>query len=92
MEPFALFLALGTSIAQAEAAAAEGRLSLEALTNCVYYRLSELMPDSLPLLRDLMFNRMKIVPWLHREQLRMLAGLKTGVLTHRDGAALAGLR
>ena len=55
-EPFALFLALGTSITQAEAAAAEGRLSLEALTNCVYYRLSELMPDSLPLLRDLMLQ------------------------------------
>ena len=56
LEPFALFLALGTSITQAECAAAEGRLSLEALTNCVYYRLSELMPDSLPLLRDLMLQ------------------------------------
>ena len=47
---------------------------------------------SLPLLRDLVFNRMKILPWLHREQLRTLAGLKTGLLTHRDGATLAGLR
>ena len=55
-EPFALFLALGTSIAQAETAAAEGRLSLEALTNCLYYRLSELMPGHLPLLRDLMLQ------------------------------------
>lgn len=55
-EPFGLFLALGTSIAQAEASAKEGRLSLEALTNCVYESLGELMPDRLPLLRDLMLQ------------------------------------
>ena len=55
-EPFALFLALGTSIAQAESGAKEGRLSLEALTNCVYESLGELMPERLPLLRDLMLQ------------------------------------
>lgn len=45
---------------------------------------------SLPWLRDLVFDRMKIIPWLHREQLRTLAGLKTGLFTHREAAALAG--
>jgi 2-polyprenyl-6-methoxyphenol hydroxylase-like FAD-dependent oxidoreductase len=30
-------------------------------------------------LRDLTFHRMKIVPYLHREMVRTLAGLKTGV-------------
>lgn len=44
----------------------------------------------LPWLRDLTFDRMKIVPWLHGEMLRTLAGLKTGLLTHRDAAWLAG--
>jgi 2-polyprenyl-6-methoxyphenol hydroxylase-like FAD-dependent oxidoreductase len=46
----------------------------------------------LPLLRDLAFDRMKILPWLRREMLRTLAGLKTGLFTHRDAAALAGWR
>jgi len=31
--------------------------------------------------RDLVFHRMKVVPWLRREMLRTLAGLKTGLLT-----------
>jgi hypothetical protein len=30
------------------------------------------------------------VPWLRRQMVRTLAGLKTGVLTHRDAASLAG--
>lgn len=46
---------------------------------------------SLPWLRDLVFDRMKIVPWLHQEQLRTLAGLKTGLFSHREAASLAGL-
>lgn len=44
----------------------------------------------LPVLRDLAFDRMKIVPWLHGEMLRTLAGLKTGLVTHRGAAMLAG--
>lgn len=40
--------------------------------------------------RDLVFDRLKIVPWLRKEMIRTLAGLKTGLLTHRDAAALAG--
>lgn len=47
---------------------------------------------SLPVLRDLVFDRMKIVPWLRREQLRTLAGLKTGLLAHRSAESLAGFR
>ncbi len=47
---------------------------------------------AMPLLRDHVFHRMKIVPWLAREQVRTLAGLKTGLLTHDDAATLAGLR
>lgn len=47
---------------------------------------------SLPWLRDLVFDRMKVIPWLRREQVRTLAGLKTGLFTHRDAATLAGLR
>jgi 2-polyprenyl-6-methoxyphenol hydroxylase-like FAD-dependent oxidoreductase len=34
-------------------------------------------------LRDLTFDRTKIVPYLHREMLRTLAGLKTGVFRSR---------
>jgi 2-polyprenyl-6-methoxyphenol hydroxylase-like FAD-dependent oxidoreductase len=45
---------------------------------------------SLAVMRDLVFDRLKIVPWLKREMLRTLAGLKTGLLTHRDAARLAG--
>jgi len=43
----------------------------------------------LPWLRDLTFDRMKVMPWLHGEMLRTLAGLKTGLLTHREAARLA---
>ncbi len=45
---------------------------------------------SLAAVRDLVFDRMKRVPWLRRQMVRTLAGLKTGVLTHRDAASLAG--
>jgi 2-polyprenyl-6-methoxyphenol hydroxylase-like FAD-dependent oxidoreductase len=45
---------------------------------------------SLAVMRDLVFDRMKIVPWLRREMVRTLAGLKTGLLTHQDPARLAG--
>ncbi len=55
-EPFELFLTLGESIAQAEAAAIGGRLSLEELSNCVYQSLGHLTPGHLPLLRDLMLQ------------------------------------
>lgn len=46
---------------------------------------------AMPMLRDQVFHRMKIVPWLRREMVRTLAGLKTGLLAHRDAARLAGL-
>jgi 2-polyprenyl-6-methoxyphenol hydroxylase-like FAD-dependent oxidoreductase len=39
-------------------------------------------------LRDLSFDRMKRVPYLHREMLRTLAGLKTGLFTARAPAAI----
>ncbi len=62
-----------------------------------YQRASALMTPffqadsrSLPVLRDLVFDRMKLVPWLRREMLRTLAGLKTGLLSHRDAGRLAG--
>ncbi|CAH0133837.1 NAD(P)/FAD-dependent oxidoreductase [Roseomonas sp. CECT 9278] len=45
---------------------------------------------SLAMVRDLVFDRLKVVPWLRREMIRTLAGLKTGLLTHRDAATLAG--
>jgi 2-polyprenyl-6-methoxyphenol hydroxylase-like FAD-dependent oxidoreductase len=41
-------------------------------------------------LRDLAFHRMKIVPWLRREMLLTLAGLKTGLFTNASARALAG--
>jgi 2-polyprenyl-6-methoxyphenol hydroxylase-like FAD-dependent oxidoreductase len=41
-------------------------------------------------LRDLAFHRMKIVPWLRREMLLTLAGLKTGLFTSASARALAG--
>lgn len=56
IQPFRLFLHLGRVIAQAEAAAKEGRLSLEALTDCVYHSLGELMPGQEELLRDLLLQ------------------------------------
>jgi 2-polyprenyl-6-methoxyphenol hydroxylase-like FAD-dependent oxidoreductase len=39
-------------------------------------------------LRDLMFDRMKIVPYLRREMVRTLAGVKTGLLTSRRPEAI----
>lgn len=47
---------------------------------------------SLPVLRDLVFDRLKVVPWMRREMLRTLAGLKTGLLTHAEARHLAGPR
>lgn len=62
-----------------------------------YQRASALMTpffqaDSrlLAWLRDATFDRMKVVPWLHGEMLRTLAGMKTGLVTYRDAARLAG--
>jgi 2-polyprenyl-6-methoxyphenol hydroxylase-like FAD-dependent oxidoreductase len=43
----------------------------------------------LPFARDLLFNRLKIVPWLRHEMVRTLSGLKTGPLTHASPAHLA---
>lgn len=45
---------------------------------------------ALAVARDLVFDRLKILPYLRREMLRTLAGLKTGVFTHGDAAVLAG--
>jgi 2-polyprenyl-6-methoxyphenol hydroxylase-like FAD-dependent oxidoreductase len=46
---------------------------------------------ALALMRDLTFDRMAPIPWLRREMLRTLAGLKTGVLSAaRSAGALAG--
>jgi 2-polyprenyl-6-methoxyphenol hydroxylase-like FAD-dependent oxidoreductase len=47
---------------------------------------------TLSMVRDLTFDRMKIVPYLRREMVRTLAGLKTGLFTHSDPAVLAGGR
>jgi 2-polyprenyl-6-methoxyphenol hydroxylase-like FAD-dependent oxidoreductase len=44
----------------------------------------------LAIARDLSFDRMKAVPYLRREMLRTLAGLKTGLFTCRDPEQLAG--
>jgi 2-polyprenyl-6-methoxyphenol hydroxylase-like FAD-dependent oxidoreductase len=62
-----------------------------------YQRASALMTPffqsdsrTLAVARDLVFDRLKIVPWLRREMIRTLAGLKTGLLSHRDPAVLAG--
>jgi 2-polyprenyl-6-methoxyphenol hydroxylase-like FAD-dependent oxidoreductase len=41
----------------------------------------------LAILRDMSFDRMKFVPYLRREMLRTLAGLKTGLFTRNAGAA-----
>jgi 2-polyprenyl-6-methoxyphenol hydroxylase-like FAD-dependent oxidoreductase len=43
----------------------------------------------LPWGRDLIFNRLKIVPWLRKEMVRTLSGLKTGPLTSASAGALA---
>jgi 2-polyprenyl-6-methoxyphenol hydroxylase-like FAD-dependent oxidoreductase len=39
-------------------------------------------------LRDLVFHPMKRMPWLHREMVRTLAGLKTGPFGAMDAAAI----
>ena len=44
----------------------------------------------LAVVRDLCFDRIKTVPYLHREMLRTLAGLKTGLFSRRDPGQLAG--
>jgi 2-polyprenyl-6-methoxyphenol hydroxylase-like FAD-dependent oxidoreductase len=44
---------------------------------------------ALSLLRDLAFDRMKLLPPLRREMLRTLAGLKTGVFGHQSPERLA---
>jgi 2-polyprenyl-6-methoxyphenol hydroxylase-like FAD-dependent oxidoreductase len=41
--------------------------------------------------RDVTFDRMKIVPYLRREMLRTLAGLKTGAMTSASAETLAGI-
>jgi 2-polyprenyl-6-methoxyphenol hydroxylase-like FAD-dependent oxidoreductase len=46
---------------------------------------------ALAVLRDLAFDRLKLVPWLHRQMLRTLAGLKTGMFSHAAAETLAGL-
>jgi len=43
-------------------------------------------------LRDLTFNRLKIIPYLKREMVRTLAGLKTGIFSHADPEAIAGMK
>ena len=40
--------------------------------------------------RDLAFHRLKIIPWLRREMLRTLAGLKTGLVASATPGELAG--
>ncbi len=49
--------------------------------------------DSLtfPALRDVSFNRLKIIPYLKREMVRTLAGLKTGLFSHALPETIAGL-
>lgn len=63
-----------------------------------YQRASALMTpmfqsDSrvFPALRDLTFHRMKIVPYLKREMVRTLAGLKTGLFTSASPERIARL-
>jgi 2-polyprenyl-6-methoxyphenol hydroxylase-like FAD-dependent oxidoreductase len=43
----------------------------------------------LPLGRDLIFNRLKIVPWLRKEMVRTLSGLKTGPFSSASANQLA---
>lgn len=43
----------------------------------------------LPFGRDLVFDKLKIVPWLRREMVRTLSGLKTGPLAHAAPELLA---
>lgn len=39
--------------------------------------------------RDVTFNRLKYIPYLRREMVRMLAGLKTGPVSYKSPAAIA---
>ncbi len=43
-------------------------------------------------LRDVSFNRLKIIPYLKREMVRTLAGLKTGLFSHASPETIAGLK
>lgn len=43
-------------------------------------------------LRDRTFHRMKIVPYLKREMVRTLAGLKTGLFSSATPGRIAALR
>jgi 2-polyprenyl-6-methoxyphenol hydroxylase-like FAD-dependent oxidoreductase len=43
-------------------------------------------------LRDVAFDRMKVIPYLRREMLRTLAGLKTGLFSHEAPETIAGFR
>jgi 2-polyprenyl-6-methoxyphenol hydroxylase-like FAD-dependent oxidoreductase len=45
---------------------------------------------ALALARDLTFHHLKILPYLRREMVRTLAGLKTGLFTHHPPNTLAG--
>jgi 2-polyprenyl-6-methoxyphenol hydroxylase-like FAD-dependent oxidoreductase len=47
---------------------------------------------ALAVLRDLFFHRMRHVPYLRREMVRTLAGLKTGLLTHATPEQIIGGR
>jgi 2-polyprenyl-6-methoxyphenol hydroxylase-like FAD-dependent oxidoreductase len=44
-----------------------------------------------PFLRDLSFHRLKMVPYLKREMVRTLAGLKTGLFGHATPERIARL-
>jgi hypothetical protein len=43
-------------------------------------------------LRDVSFNHLKIIPYLKREMVRTLAGLKTGLFSHALPETIAGLK
>ena len=46
----------------------------------------------LPLVRDLTFKRLRLVPYIRREMVRTLAGLKTGVFRHASPEEIVGAR
>lgn len=43
-------------------------------------------------LRDVSFNRLKVVPYLKREMVRTLAGLKTSIFSHASPEVLTGFK
>jgi 2-polyprenyl-6-methoxyphenol hydroxylase-like FAD-dependent oxidoreductase len=43
-------------------------------------------------LRDVFFDRLKVIPYLRREMLRTLAGLKTGLFSHDAPETIAGFK